>query len=213
MLHFQTLVYLDLWKNEIEDEERAQDLADGLRNNTVNDSLPCFLLMFTVPLLHIDADHSEAACKSSRSPRSARAGQCLTKEHSDPHSFAISLSLIVIDLFQTLIKLDLSYNLLGDEAIQNLADILRHSKVDDLIIRSSSWVYLFEQTLTELDLSYNDIAVKGAEQLADALRNNAVNIFFSPFAVTCASSHFCTDTRRSLSLWKCDWKGRSSVFG
>ena len=42
-------------------------------------------------------------------------------------------------LIQTLTALDLSYDLLGDEAIQGLADILRNSKVKNFPLLSLSF--------------------------------------------------------------------------
>jgi Ran GTPase-activating protein (RanGAP) involved in mRNA processing and transport len=78
---------------------------------------------------------------------------------------------------QTLIALDLSKNLMGDKAIQNLADILRNSKVNSFFYVSHFHIHFSTQTLTTLDLSTNEIVATGAQSLADALRNNTVNIF------------------------------------
>lgn len=105
---------------------------------------------------------------------------------------------------QNLIELDLSYDQLGDEAVQGLADTLRNSKVNGFsfffLYLYHFHIYLCTQTLTKLDLSNNLIVATGVKQLADALRNNTVQPSYFVY-LSHLSRHFFTQTLVDLDLY------------
>jgi Ran GTPase-activating protein (RanGAP) involved in mRNA processing and transport len=79
-------------------------------------------------------------------------------------------------LSQTLKKLDLSGNEIGDQGANHLATALKNNMVNHIFY---SFIPLasvfFTQTLTQLRLYKNRIRDQGAIDLASALENNKVN--------------------------------------
>jgi Ran GTPase-activating protein (RanGAP) involved in mRNA processing and transport len=103
---------------------------------------------------------------------------------------------------QTLTKLHLSNNQIGDAGAQHLADALRNNTVILILSSSISYTHLhfFIQTLTTLDLNHNQIGDAGAQHLADALRNNTVTLILSS-SISYTHLHFFTQTLITLDLW------------
>jgi Ran GTPase-activating protein (RanGAP) involved in mRNA processing and transport len=89
--------------------------------------------------------------------------------------------------FQTIKKLELSNNQIGDEGAHNLADAIGGNTVNLTIIQISRLkFYSFKQTLKSLDFSNNNIGDEGVQYLTDAFKNSKVNIFLFHLILFCS---------------------------
>lgn len=80
-------------------------------------------------------------------------------------------------LKQTLTRLELYQNEIGDQGAEHLLDALKHNSVISSLLDVSHKSFIIHsliQTLTGLDLHQNQIGDQGAQHLADALKNNRV---------------------------------------
>ncbi len=88
---------------------------------------------------------------------------------------------------QTITKLNLEWNGIGDEGAKHLADALENNKVIHCTFSSISF-HPQLQTITKLDLDSNKIGSEGVKHLAEAIRKNQVkqndyHLYYSYFCV------------------------------
>jgi uncharacterized membrane protein len=79
------------------------------------------------------------------------------------------------DLTQTLTTLDLSWNKVGEEGAQYLANALQSNNVRYFfVLINYISVYGLTQTLVSLDLIHNNISFRGLQYFVEALQINKV---------------------------------------
>ncbi len=123
-----------------------------------------------------DTHRTRSWKQSNRRPRCKVSRRCFRKQQGKTHSLFASLLTVCNFLTQTLKKLDLSRNEIGDQGANCLATALKTNTVNSISYSLIPLTYaFFTQTLIQLRLYKNRIRDQGAIDLASALENKTVN--------------------------------------
>ncbi len=90
---------------------------------------------------HTDTQTNQPLCQSNRNSRGAISEWCITKQHSMTNTFFIHHPTLS-HFIQTLTRLDLEQNDLGDEGAQHLSDALRSNIVRKILSLSITRLFL-----------------------------------------------------------------------
>ena len=83
-----------------------------------------------------------------------------------------------MDIFaQTLTKLDLAFNNIGDRGVQELANGLMNNMVNVFV--AYSILHILLQAITNLNLNFNTFGDTGAQHFVDVIRTNTVITVFN----------------------------------